>query len=132
MLVSSQLFDIEQVAALKKVESEAQFALRKLKAEDAAEVETTDHKALIASQKEMKEWLRGHRVHDYAADVTRIAGEYVTTLFSLPDCVTRVLALLDLLLAGRNVVPSDLQYLTDENVEEIGTRCLITSLLCCS
>ena len=26
-------------------------------------------------------------------------------------------------LAGRNVVPSDLQYLTDENIAEIGMRC---------
>ena len=89
VLVSSQLFDIEQVAALKKVESEAQFALRKLKAEDAAEVETTDHKSKkedqdthAASQKEMKEWLRSHRLQDYAADVTRIAGACVASAFT--------------------------------------------------
>merc|ERR1712072_1497686 len=72
--------------------------VKKLEAEaagkTAVESKKEDQETLLASQKEMKEWLRGHRLHDYAADVTRIAGE--------------------------NVVPSDLQYLTDENVEEIG------------
>ena len=92
VLVSSELVEIEQAAArrkrageLKELESESQFALHKLKAEDAAEAETIDQKALAASekqdqeilaasQKEMQEWLRGRRLQDYAADVTRIAG----------------------------------------------------------
>ena len=51
VLVSSELVEIEQVAALKKVESEAQFALNKLKAEDAAEAKTIGQKALAASAK---------------------------------------------------------------------------------
>ena len=38
---------------------------------------------LLASKKEMKDWMRGHRLHDYAADVTRIAGECVASLPSL-------------------------------------------------
>ena len=145
VLVSSQLFDIEQAAALKKVESEAQFELQKLKAEDAAAAETFDQTALVASQKddqedqetlaaskkEMKEWLRGHRLQNYAADVTRIAGECVASLPSLSDLDMNPCLTGPCLLAGRNVVPSDLQYLTDENITEIGTcHCTRSRLFC--
>ena len=109
VLVSSQLFDIEQVAALKKVESEAQFAhqqaqierdaaVRKLEGEaraTEAEAEATIKKAeadlkkleaeaagktVVESKKEMVEWLRSNRLHDYATDVTRIAGECVASM----------------------------------------------------
>ena len=48
-----------------------------------------------ASSAEMVEWLAHNRVEDCAADITR--------------------------LAGANVLPSDLRYLTDEDIEEIGS-----------
>ena len=43
---------------------------------------------------ELTEWLKRHRLQKCAADIARIAGA--------------------------DIAPSDLQYLTDENVEEIG------------
>ena len=98
VLVSSQLFDIEQAAALKKVESEAQFAhqqaliearateaqakastrqaeaeVKKLEAEATAK---TRVKIKAETMKEMTEWLERHRLHDFVADVARIAGTY--------------------------------------------------------
>jgi len=48
-----------------------------------AEAREEDQETLAASKKEMKEWLRGHRLQNYAADVTRIAGECVASLPSL-------------------------------------------------
>ena len=48
-----------------------------------AEAREADQETLVASKKEMKEWMRGHRLHDYAADVTRIAGACVASLPSL-------------------------------------------------
>ena len=102
VLVSSQLLDIEQAAAhkkrageLKELESEAQFTkaeaeasirqteadLKKVEAESegkaAVDNMKEDQETLAASKKEMKEWLRSHRLQDYAADVTRIGGSCV-------------------------------------------------------
>ena len=48
-----------------------------------------------ASSAEMVEWLAHNRVEDCATDITR--------------------------LAGANVLPSDLRYLTDEDIDEIGS-----------
>ena len=85
VLVSSELVEIEQVAArkkrvgeLKQLEFEAHFvnqqaqiehdsALRKLEGDSEAEVKNVEH--------EMKKWLRSNRLQDYTADITRVAGQ---------------------------------------------------------
>ena len=147
VLVSSQLLDIEQAAALKKLESEADFvhqqaqieALAKAKAaevevkEMVAEAQSTRDKAdakkllqaaqdLVVSD-DMMDWLGQHRLQQCAADLARIAGPYAQppSFYHVvsPDrsgvwwscCMCRT------------VLPSDLQYLTDEDVEEIGVSC---------
>eukprot|EP01045_Picozoa_sp_COSAG04_P009418 COSAG04_NODE_543_length_12846_cov_7.281556_3_plen_1215_part_00 len=124
VLVSSQLLDIEQAAALKKLESEALFVdqqaqienrrleaaalaveteaqskRKKLEAEAQAKTllqiaELESSAAAEGLSEELTEWLKRHRLQKCAADIARIAGA--------------------------DIAPSDLQYLTDENVEEIG------------
>ena len=135
VLVSSQLHDIEQTAALKKragalkdlesealfadqqaqienrrleaaalaeatkVEAEAQSKRKKLEAEAQAKTllqiaELESSAAAEGLSEELTEWLKRHRLQKCAADIARIAGA--------------------------DIAPSDLQYLTDENVEEIG------------
>ena len=87
VLMSSQLLDIEQAAALKKLESEAQFVNQQASIEQDAALEKLEAEAQfkrkkqhaerssgIGLTKELVEWLERHRLQDYAADVTRIAG----------------------------------------------------------
>ncbi len=84
VLMSSQLLDIEQAAALKKIESEANFerktAMHKL---DSA---TPGWSALLASMppaqqsaaqgvgEEMMDWLGLHRLQNFAANIAFVAG----------------------------------------------------------
>ena len=95
VLLSSQLLDIEQAAALKKIESEAQFAndqaqiqrsatMQKLEAEAHDEIKKLQAEAEFRRKKleavsqdlgeEMMEWLQRHRLQDFAAHVALIAG----------------------------------------------------------
>ena len=68
----------------------------------------------------MTEWLERHRLQHYATRVTRIAGGYAHTPFIVRQ--TFILAEPCLVFgACSNVVPSDLQYLTDENIGELGS-----------
>ena len=118
VLVSSQLLDIEQAAALKKLESEALFVdqqaqieNRKLEAEALAEVQRMELEAQAKRKKaaterlqkleagieeEMLEWLERHRLSRHA------------------DAIARA--------AGRDAAPGDLLYLTEEDVAEIGAQ----------
>ena len=143
VLVSSQLLDIEQAAALKqrvgalkdlesealfvdqqaqienrkleaaalaevqkmeaeatKVEAEAQSKRKKLEAEAQAKTllqiaELESSAAAEGLSEELTEWQKRHRLQKCAAAIARVAGD--------------------------NILPSDLQYLTDENVDEIGS-----------
>ena len=108
VLVSSQLLDIEQTAALKKLESEALFIEQQARIEALAEVKKLQaaaqskrdkaeatkmlHAARVVEQTAeglsgeglsdgMMEWLGQHRLHQCAADLARIAGAYAATLF---------------------------------------------------
>ena len=122
VLVLSQLLDIEQTAALKKLESEALLVNHRARIEQSAALEKQEADALAEVKKleaeaqatkllqiaeleasaaaeglgeELTEWLKRHRLQKCAAAIARVAGD--------------------------NILPSDLQYLTDENVEEIGS-----------
>ena len=104
VLASSQLLDIEQAAALKKLESEADFVhqqaqiealaeAKKVEVESLAEVKTaeaeikkleaeaqlkrqrSEAKKMLVSD-DMVEWLGQHRLQECAADLARIAGAY--------------------------------------------------------
>ena len=113
VLLSSQLLDIEQVAALKKLESEAQFVDKQAQIEVAkleAEAERINSKTeaqrkkaaaerlqagVEAGTEDMAEWLARHRLLRYADQVAGIAG---------PDAVS-----------------SDLLFLEEEDVDELGS-----------
>ena len=90
VLVSSQLLDIEQAAALKKLESEADFVhqqaqiealaeskmeIKKLEAEAQLKRQRVEAKKMLVSD-DMVEWLGQHRLQECAADLARIAGAY--------------------------------------------------------
>ena len=105
VLVSSQLLDIEQAAALKKrtsalkeLESEADFVNQQARIEALAEIKKLEAEAQLKRQRaeakkmvqaaqdfeqtvhvvsdEMMEWLQQHRLQECAADLSRIAGAY--------------------------------------------------------
>ena len=125
VLVSSQLLDIEQAAALKKLESDALFVdqqaqieNRKLEAAALAEVQKMELEAQAKRKKaaterlqkleagveeEMLEWLERHRLSRHA------------------DAIARA--------AGRDAAPADLLYLTEEDVAEIGALLLAPTAL---
>eukprot|EP01045_Picozoa_sp_COSAG04_P002616 COSAG04_NODE_97_length_26459_cov_6.507246_4_plen_1426_part_00 len=147
VLLSSQLLDIEQTAALNKIESEAQFVNKQAQiertAEQDAELEKLESEAMFQVKKlesaaqtkrkkvdakkrlqeaeglgeEMTEWLRVNRLQSCAVDICRFAGEYVPHA----PAHRHSHALVDLRLPRRDVMPDDLQYLTEENIEEIGS-----------
>ena len=133
--------DIEQAAALKKLESEANFAnqqdrieqsaalekqeaeITKLEAEAQSKRKKADTMKMLEAAEEpgekMMEWLGQHRLQHCAADIRRIAGACAATSL---QCAVESLSHW-WRSACRTVLPSDLQYLTDENVAEIGMRC---------
>ena len=132
VLVSSQLLDIEQAAALKKragtlkdlesealfVDQQAQIENRKLEAAALAEVQKMELEAQAKRKKaaterlqkleagveeEMLEWLERHRLSRHA------------------DAIAKA--------AGRDAAPADLLYLTEEDVAEIGALLLAPTAL---
>ena len=85
VLVSSELLDIEQAAALKKrsaalkdIESEAEFERLKAKAEAQAERlkarDEAEGQQEAAAEAEMVEWLGRHRLRRHADTIARVAG----------------------------------------------------------
>ena len=104
VLVSSQLLDIEQAAAIKKLESEALLVdqqdrienqkleakalaeAKKVEVESLAEIKKLEAEAQLKRQRseakkmlvsdDMVEWLQQHRLQECAADLARIAGAY--------------------------------------------------------
>ena len=96
VMVSSQLLDIEQAAALKKLESEAQFVhqqariealaeFKKLEAEAQSKRQRVDAKKMLQAAQDleqtaqvlsddMMEWLGQHRLPHCGTDLARIAG----------------------------------------------------------
>ena len=150
VLVSSQLLDIEQTAALKKLESDALGEAHKVRVAALAKAKTAEATAMLqaAEIKEMEaeaqskrkkadakkmlqaaeglgdgmmEWLGQHRLQQCAADMVRIAGAYARPhRLSLRILVPEAYWWWSVC---RTVLPSDLQYLTDEDVEEIGGPC---------
>ena len=86
-------------AEIKEMEAQAQTKRKKLEAEAQAKTllqiaELESSAAAEGLSEELTEWLKRHRLQKCAADIARIAGA--------------------------DIARSDLQYLTDENVEEIG------------
>ena len=81
-----QMLTRGQIEALRRRKTlQAQDEIKKLQVEAKAgdKEDLVDQATLAASKKKMKEWMRGHRLQDYVADVTRIAGECVASLPSL-------------------------------------------------
>ena len=109
VLVSSQLLDIEQTAALKKLEAEAMFGdqqaqierdstLRKLDAETEFEQRKAEAKARaleVGTEAKMTEWLARNRLSRH--------GEILAAA------------------AGADAAPSDLVFLTEQDIEELGS-----------
>ena len=91
-LESEALFvDQQAQIEIRKLEAEAKTKRTKVEAQKIAELQNSSQ----GLSEELAEWLKRHRLQKCAADIARIAGD--------------------------SIVPSDLQYLTDENVEEIGS-----------
>ena len=107
VLVSSQLLDIEQTAALKKLDAEAQFGDQQVRISERALVSERDAtlrkleadsqfqqtKAEIEAKAEMTQWLGRHRLSRHAETFASAAGS--------------------------DAAPSDLVFLTDEDIDEI-------------
>ena len=81
----------ELVSAQVERDKEAHAELQKLESEAQFSCRQAEAKA----RKEMMEWLAGQRLSQHAADVARVAGA--------------------------NATPSDLQFLTDEEADELGS-----------
>ena len=81
---ADQQAQIERDAALRKTEGEADAEVKRLKAEAEAELKKLEAEATAKTKvkikaetmKEMTDWLERHRLHDFVADVARIAGTY--------------------------------------------------------
>ena len=66
---------------------------------------------------DMMEWLGRHRLRRHADTITRAAGPCVQIRrLDTPDALTLQH------IARRDAAPSDLQYLTEENIAEIGAH----------
>ena len=121
VLVSSELLDIEQTTALKRLESETRFMRQKAQAEREqaeAESETERKKAEAAAEAERKKDRSAARVQVTMELEAGVEAEMLEWLkrHRLPrhaDTIARV--------AGLDAAPCDLQYLTEENVAEIGS-----------
>ena len=110
VLISSQLLDIEQAAALKKLESEALAEAKKVEVAALARRKKTEAKKLLQAAQvfeqtaeglsdDMMDWLGQHRLQQCAADLARIAGAYAQPLYR---CSAIVLCFIGgALLAGR-------------------------------
>ena len=92
-LVSAQIEAISAQTEQNKREAERSATLAELKSEAQFEASKLEAESEGLTE-ELTEWLKRHR---------------------LQKCATRIA-----LVAGSNILPSDLQYLTDENLEEIG------------
>eukprot|EP01045_Picozoa_sp_COSAG04_P003609 COSAG04_NODE_148_length_22826_cov_11.360026_4_plen_2104_part_00 len=110
---------IEALAEAKKVEVESLAVVKKLEAEAQSKRDEAGAKTLLHAPDglcdDMMGWLGQHRLQQCAADMARIAGACAATSF---QCECWILP--HWCSACRTVLPSDLQYLTEENVEEIG------------
>ena len=64
--------------------------------------------------------------------VSRILPQDVSVCYSYSACIDRIRLIVEHC-ACRTVLPSDLQYLTDEDVDEIGMNVVLPeSRLCCA
>ena len=115
-----------QAAEMKEMEAEAAAEVKRMEAEATAEATKMETEAQSKRKKanatglseDMMGWLQRNRLQQCATDLARIAGEYEPT-----QCEACLLHLIAGCSAYRTVLPSDLQYLTDEDVEEIGMPC---------
>ena len=85
-----------QAAEIKETEAEAQSKRNKADATKLLQIAELEASAAAEGlSEELTEWVKRHRLQKCAAAIARVAGD--------------------------NILPSDLQYLTDENVDEIGS-----------
>ena len=141
VLLSSQLLDIEQTAALKKLESEAQFVNQQAQIERSAEQDAALEKLasethfkrkkleaeLEAGVDEMEEWLKRHRLARHAETIAGVAGLHV----SVWPLMFWWRSTLNPCRVCRDAAPGDLQYLTEDNIAEIGTPPTLALRCCC-
>ena len=117
-----------KVVKAKTAEATAMLQAAEIKAMEA-EAQSKRNKADTMLQvtegvcEEMAEWLLQHRLQQCAADMVRIAGAYAQ-----PPSFHHVVSpdrsgVWWSCCMCRTVLPSDLQYLTNEDVEEIGGPC---------